>query len=247
MVMHAPFPASRSLPSRPENSRFTFPVPGFPAGNSRKANPAKSRQVIDIKRKSEICSVPGSRAGFSGKIVIFQRFPLPATLYILRIYGRVLGTHAHTKQEVTCFPPGNSVTGAPTILTPDPIHMTRRRPCRATPRHVGTTAKYSARSRSGKSRPQPARRSVSSAGRHAAPTVGSGSTSRTRLAFPSIPVDAAIPVAGQERLRPCHLDTSRCAIGTTAARNERPPETQETGGGDFLQERRRHPHHEASR
>lgn len=254
MVMHAPLPASRSLPSRPANRRFAFPVPGFPAGNSRKADPTKirqvinsiRRQVINSIRKSENSSVPGFPARLPGKIVMFQRFPLPAPLYILRIYGRVPGTHAHTKQEVTCFPSREFGLRVSPIPAPDSIHMARRRPCRATPRHVCTTAKFTARSPSAKSRRQTTRRCASSSGRPAAPTVGSGSPSRTPLAFPSNRVAGAIPVAAQVRRLPCHLDTSRSVTATTGARNEHKPEPQRTGGADGFGRRRHYPDHTAS-
>lgn len=102
--MRTPFPAFPALPTRPHGARFPFPLPGFPVGNSRFAEIGKTGQGTEAKRKKRLGSVPGFPTRLPGKIVSFQALPLPGALYILRIYGRVPGTHAHTYREVPLLP-----------------------------------------------------------------------------------------------------------------------------------------------
>jgi len=85
--MMAPFPAFPVLPTQHENRSFAFPLPGFPAGNSRKSKSAILAQPLETQHKMRLSAVPTSHIAFPEIINLNQAFPLPGLLYTTYIWA----------------------------------------------------------------------------------------------------------------------------------------------------------------
>ena len=100
--MMAPFPAFPVLPTRLENRRFAFPLPGFPVGNSRKPKSAILAQPLETHHEMRLSAVPASQIVFPEIIVLNQAFPLPGLLYTTYIWACSGNTRPY--EMVSSFP-----------------------------------------------------------------------------------------------------------------------------------------------